>query len=358
MPIRRYKGKDGTKGWQVDVCVTKDEQTRRKRRVVYCPKGMADAIERQMREDLYEEMYLGRRSKDSLFKDLIADYLKYSEKTKKSWKDDESRSAHLLDFFGAIPAQAITLEHVARYQHRRAKEKNKHGKVIQPATVNRELALLSAVYNFGNRTGKLVPPHNPCTFIKRLPERNVIQREITDDDLLAICQGREEHVRRAFLIARFTGLRHAAVLALDWSQITEDGIIYPNKEQAASKKKVGRVPIREGLWPAFGERKTKGPIIVYRKKTITRINSAIRLAQKESGIKFRMHDLRASFQTELLRAGVDEIYRKILLGHGRDLAFASTVQERYARVNDQDLIRIVNSLPDCQHIVNSVLNEK
>ncbi|NLH47182.1 MAG: site-specific integrase, partial [Myxococcales bacterium] len=75
----------------------------------------------------------------------------------------------------------------------------------------------------------------------------------------------------------------------------------------------------------------------------------------DAGIKFRLHDLRASFHNELLRAGVDEIYRKILMGHGKDLAFASTVQERYARVLDADLTRIINSLPSCQQLVAEIL---
>jgi len=355
MPIRRYNGRSGQRGYQIDVSVTRDGFTHRDRHVVYTAKASAQMIERQMRDELYRKVYLGRQEKDQNFKRLVGDYLKHSRQTKKSWRDDEMRSSLLLDYFGSMPAKAIDMDKVVRYQKQRANGKIRIKKAVRPATVNREVSLLSAIFTYAIRSGRIYPPHNPCLFVKRLPEMNVIQSEITDDNLVTICDGRMDHVKRAFLIARFTGLRHSAILSLDWSQITKDGVIYPTQAQAASSKKVGRVPIRKGLWPAFGKRETSGRIILYRKQPITRINTAIRLAKQDSGIDFRMHDLRASFQTELLRAGIDEIYRKILLGHGKDLAFASTVQERYARVNDKDLIRIVNSLPNCQHIVNTVL---
>ncbi len=357
MPIRPYKSPDGRHGWQIDVSITRDGHTRRLREVVYRNRKWTEARERKLISEMQDEVLLGVAAGGALtFHALADEYLKHSKLTKKSYSDDVWRAEKLKKFFGAVPARAVQLDAAVRYQAKRAKETGTHGRLIAPATVNREMALLSAIYTFGIRTGRLNPPHNPCLYLKALPEPSVIEREISDNDLLRVCAGRSEHVRRLFLIARFTGLRRAAIIGLDWAQITNDGIIYPTQEQAASRKRVGRVPIREGLWAALGERPEsgKGPVLTYHGRKIFGISNGFRAAQRDGGY-FRIHDLRAAFHNELLRAGVDEIYRKVLMGHGRDLAFARSVQERYVRVTDADLIREIGKLPSCQTIVKAVL---
>lgn len=356
MTIRPFTNSKGAQGWQIDVSQTRNGKTRRIREVWYRPRKWVENRHRELDMELEEEVRLGRRRPQELsFFDLVKVYLAYSETTKKTYKDDVWRAKKLKTFFGDVPAFSIRLENVAAYQVARRAQTTDTGRQIAAATVNRETALLSAIYTFGIRTGRLTPPHNPCSYLKSLPEASVIEREITDEDLLKLCAGREHHVRLLFLLARFTGLRCSALLGLDWSQITADWIIYPTQEQAKSRKRVGRVPIREGLRPALGDRKTSGRIITYHGEPIVRPSASIRAAAIDAGIKFRLHDLRASFHNELLRAGVDEIYRKILMGHGKDLAFASTVQERYARVLDADLTRIINSLPSCQQLVAEIL---
>ena len=310
--------------------------------------------------------------------ELLDGYLEHSKRVKKSWRDDEWRLAKLKDFLGADKrADRVTLADVEKYQDARSKEtvcvhrKGKNGappkitpstKPISPATVNREVSLLSVAFNHASRSGLLRPPHNPCVFCRPLPEASVISREPSLEDFLELCAGRSEHVRRALLIARFTGMRAAAVAALDWSQL-RGSVFYPTAEQAASSKRMGRVPVPEWLWPAFGvaalhKRPTVGPVLTFRDKPIQKIKTSIVRARRDSGIYFRLHDLRACYASDLRRAGVSHHVIKLILGHGRDLAFAQTVSERYQRIDDEDLVKEVAKLPDCTDVVLLVLSMK
>ncbi|MBZ0270539.1 tyrosine-type recombinase/integrase [bacterium] len=361
MPIRPHAHpRTGLKGYIVDVSRVIDGRLVRRHKVVYGSMRQAKDVEHKLQGELAER--LAGHGRAITFATLVEAYRKHAAESKASFEKAES---WILDRFeerwGRRVVADIDYDDIEKYRRARKDEKTKHGKKIAPATVNREITVLSAVFTYGVKSGRVRPPHNPCKYVDRLPEASPVHREITDEQLVKLCRGRADHVKRAMLIARFTGLRHSHVLALDWSQITDDGMIYPTATQAASRKAVGRIPIREGLLEVFGPRKASGRVITYkagkkiRPVPVDSIRKAIQRASKKAGIPFRLHDLRASFHMELLRAGVDDQYRRVVLGWGKDLAFASTVEQRYARITDADLKAALSVLPSCKPIVNAIM---
>ncbi len=105
----------------------------------------------------------------------------------------------------------------------------------------------------GCDTGFIDPPHNPCRFVKRLTEENRVERYIDDYMLISIVACSSDHAARAFLIARYTGLRHSHLLALDWSQIN-GGMIHPSPALCPPRPTAGSRSAT-GSWRYWGRRK-------------------------------------------------------------------------------------------------------
>jgi|SRR6266550_7265476 len=76
-----------------------------------------------------------------------------------------------------------------------------------PATVNRELALLSKIFSLAIDQGLAI--ENPCLKVKRLREDNERNRYLTDEEearLLAVLIGQRASLRPLFVLAIHTGM--------------------------------------------------------------------------------------------------------------------------------------------------------
>lgn len=99
--------------------------------------------------------------------------------------------------------------HVAQYLHRRT----------APIAANREIAVLSALWNWARETGITDLP-NPATGVKRRPES---RREVyvTDAQFAAVYAQADQPLRDALDLARLTGQREADILKMRRDDIRE-----------------------------------------------------------------------------------------------------------------------------------------
>ena len=87
-------------------------------------------------------------------------------------------SRALLVHFRDIPLDRITPEGVEGFKTQRTAQKGKRtGRLLRPATVNRELACLKAMFNFAIK-GDIVLK-NPVARVRSLPEDNEQMRVLT-----------------------------------------------------------------------------------------------------------------------------------------------------------------------------------
>lgn len=367
MPIDKFRHpKTGVAGWRVRVSRTVNGKRERRQRFVFASIAVAREVEKELRDEVEAAAHGVKGATVSTIGEICSEYLKASTR-KVSHNEDVSRLGKMLDHFGAgTPARDIRLADLESYRTRRLKEKSQSGKPIAPSTVNREMSALSVAFNFASAQGLLDPPYNPVSFLKKLPEASVRHVVPTDDQVVALCSGRAIHVRHAVLISRLTGLRAKAVLALDWSQFVEvfdsrgvaiGHIIYPTDALLRSNKRMGRVPVPTPLLAALGEKRKSGPVVTHEGAQIKSIRSALRRSRKSQGMMHvKFHDLRRAFHMDLLRAGIDPAIRRVMMGHGRDLRFATTVEEHYAAISDEDLLAAAAVLPDATDLVRRVLN--
>src|SRR5438128_7511681 len=120
----------------------------------------AEAVEVQKKREVYDGRY-GKPTGNQDFEKFVSEaYLPWSKLNKRSWYDDQLITNMLCEYFRGKSFNQITPKLVERFKEARAKERTQHGNERQPATVNRELAVLSKVFTLAVRDG--VAASNPC----------------------------------------------------------------------------------------------------------------------------------------------------------------------------------------------------
>jgi len=151
----------------------------------------AGDIERAFRIALAKgEVGITERKLAPGFRTAISDFLKWSEEQHASHPSTYRRykvsSVALLRFFADTPLDKISSEEIERFKTTRAREfktaRVKKGRVqtrrkVRPATVNRELACLKALFSFIIKADFLIK--NPVRGVKFLPENNQQMRVLS-----------------------------------------------------------------------------------------------------------------------------------------------------------------------------------
>jgi integrase len=187
-----------------------------------------------------------------------------------------------------------------------------------PATVNRIRALLSHMFTKGVHWG--LCSSNPVRLVKALRENNRRVRYLMPDEVARLLGECPSWLRPIVLCAVHTGMRKEELLSLTWEQIN------PRERTIhLTRTKNGRtrtLPMNDELWRAFSAlpRQLHSPY-VFAKEDGSRyvkenIRGAFEAALRRARIEdFHFHDLRHTFASNLVMAGVDLLTVKELLGH-------------------------------------------
>lgn len=263
-----------------------------------------------------------------------------AEKTHRSWASDRGRVSHLLRHLGTRRASELTPADRDWYWAQRSEETTRFGRPPAVATINREMALLSATLTYAVKAGGLAA--NPFDGMAPLDERGNVRRSaMTETDverLLAHCDAR----LRAFVLVAFdSGMRRGEIVNLRVSQIQSDGTVL--LAAADTKTNEPRVPILTGramkacadLWQAHGNdwlffnRMTLAPYnerTIYKWFVAARDKAGLRGAGAES---LWIHTMRHSFVRNSRKRGVPESVIMKQTGH--------KTRETFARYNLVDL---------------------
>jgi integrase len=150
-------------------------------------------------------------------KELIEDILLRNKNDgNKSISDDESRwRNHLQPFFGHLRATQVSSELIDRYINKRKSQVTRSEKPPENATINREMSLLKAAFNYG--TEQTPPKVRFVPHFNMLEENNVRRGFLQDEQYLRL--SRECAVEGVWLVGLFEiayayGWREDELLAL------------------------------------------------------------------------------------------------------------------------------------------------
>jgi integrase len=269
------------------------------------------------------------------FAELMDKYMKeYSavNKAASSHIRDKSLNDHLQESFGKFYLPEINAKMISEYKTKRRMEG------AAPRTINYELSLMVHAFNMAIREWELID-RNPASKVKKERVRNTLERWLSMDEEKRLLLASPRWLQEIIIFAIHTGLRRGEILRLKLSQID-----FERRTMLITEQKNGEIdtlPTSRNALKVLEQRRRNrlpGCDLVFPSQNGTRIiernlfrafDEAMERAKIEN---FRFHDLRHTFATRLVQAGVG-MYEVQKLGRWKTPAMVM----RYAHHNPESL---------------------
>jgi integrase len=264
----------------------------------------------------------------------------------KNYHDNEKRTTahiqiqinkHLVPALGDIRIADLATLHIDRYKRLRKSEDGHGGTKTANATVNRELALLRRGLTLGRRQE---PPMVVREFfIEMLPENNVRQGFLNDDEYPALLAALPDYLKTIFAIAYETGIRKEQLRQLNWPQVSFERRVIVWLPDQTKPKATHDIPfmgdMEQLLRAAFKDRNPAcEAVFQIEGKRLGSFRKAWASSCTHAGVPgLLFHDLRRTAGRRLEDAGVPRTIAMRITGHKTESMYI-----RYAGVrNSRDL---------------------
>ncbi len=176
--------------------------------------------------------------------------------------------------------------------------------------------------------------------VKNLTGTNKILRYLTKEEIEVLISNCPPHLKPIVLVALNTGMRKSEILHLTWDRVDlKNRLILLDRTKNGERREI---PMNNLLVKLFSSlpRHLRVPYVFYnnKQKPYKNVTEGFQSALKKSGIKnFRFHDLRHTFASILVMAGVDISSVSELLGHT-----SIKMTQRYAHLSPAHLRKAVD----------------
>jgi integrase len=223
----------------------------------------------------------------------------------------------------------ITSAMVAKWRDNRLTE-------VKPATVAREMAMLTHVFSVAVREWSISITANPFNLVRKPKVSNTRERTLTPSEreaLLRECGNCRNHwVKPVVLFALETGARRGEILSLDWKNVNLDKAT----AKISGKTGVRTIPLSKAvigllvsLLQASG-REATGLVFPINPKAF---ESAYVRAVKRGGIEgYTFHDNRHTALTRMAQKGFNVLELRAISGHTN-----TTMLARYVKIDPSEL---------------------
>jgi len=280
------------------------------------------------------------------FEALMVVFLKATAGIKRSHRDDQLHARRLTTSFAGTDMRTLTPLMIRGHITRQQEEG------VSNATVNREMALLSAAINYYNKEYLETLP-NPTRGRKlKEPEARIrwLRREEADRLIEAArSEPKAEHLVDFVALAVNTGCRCNEMLGLEWSRVDLDKKLMFLEAHHTKTARRRSIPLNREACEALAARAAfrtehcpKSPWVFCTEQgeRIGSVKRSFGTACRRAGITdFRIHDLRHTCAAWLVSGGVPLAEVKDLLGHTTVL-----MTEKYAHLAPDNVRRAVQVL--------------
>ena len=317
----------------------RDESKRKRRERVGPSKRQAQDLLSQRLVEVRDRKYAPAKvAADTLFRDVALLYIRDVAPGLMSRARVAGIARTWIDHLGPIRLRELTPQVVQAYQAKRARERT-------PATVNREIAGLKRICNLAIEWGLLSA--NPCAGIRKLREGASPGRPLTHEEAARLVKaageikGRRHDIRPLLIVALNTGARLGELKALRWVDVDLDHAVMSFPVTKAGRRRDIRinrdvVTALRGI-PRESEHVFAGP----GGGPISDLRTGFVRVCKDAGLPgLRFHDLRHTFASHAIMAGIPMETVKTLLGHS-----TFSMVARYAHLSDQhmaDAVQLVS----------------
>ncbi len=293
-------------------------------------KRLAEAILGKVKVQIVEGKYFDKPREDAkTFSELMERYLREHASRRAHYRRYVNMVNNLKAFFGDPKLHHVTPKTIVAFKNKR------YADGVMPATINRELAMLKKAFNLACREWEWTR-ENPVCRVSMEREQNTRDRWLSEQEegrLLAVAPA---WVGELVIFAANTGMRRGEILSLTWN-----GVDFARRTVTVFKSKNGErrtIPVNQTVLEILTKRyerrdggRPSGDALVFCSEADTLLdgsnlrrafNSALEVAKIDN---FHFHDLRHTFATRLVQAGVDLYKVQRLLGHK-----SPSMTQRYA----------------------------
>lgn len=297
----------------------------------------AEKVIAKRKTEIVENKYFDVRKDPSpiRFYDFAVKYLRWAKanKAKNSYNRDLTSMRHLDKEFENRNIQEITLEEVDDYYTKR--------KEISIYSANRELALLKHFYTKAIEWKKV--KENPTKGVKvRLKEEVQRIRFLMPNEIQILLSHCPDNLKTIVTVALHTGMRREEILSLTWTQVNLiTGIIHLSKTKNHESRNIKmNVTVRSTL----GRIEHTGEFVFCKSdgSRYSKVPGPFNEIVKQAGLMdFHFHDLRHTFASNLIMAGVNILTVKELLGHKK---LDMTLRYAHLAPNNGDAVNLLDSI--------------
>jgi integrase len=222
----------------------------------------------------------------------------------------------LLPYWSEAPIGRITKARVDDFRRERHAKKK-----LSDTTINRDIEVLRHLLFWAVDMGYLAM--NPLSRIRMVRERRKPRLIVSLEEEEKLLAAAAPHLRRIIIAAVDGGMRRGEILGEHWEHIDlTQRLLYVTKSKTPEGE-AREIPLTDRLFTVLEDsHQPKGLVFTFNDESISRIKTAWKGAIRRAEIRyFRFHDLRHTFNTRLMLAGVPQAIRKSLMGHsdGQDI---------------------------------------
>jgi len=309
---------------------------RRVRKNVGTSKKMAELALKNIEVKIAKGEFLGViEEKQATFDELCVEYLKFSKVNKRPqvFRRDKIIANNLLKVFSGKKIKHISVHDLEKYKLQRKNE-------VSASTVNRELTCMNHMQNKAVEWGLL--DFNRLRIVRRFKEPPGRLRYLTDSEIGKLLKSCANHIKSIVMVALNTGMRKGEILNLRWSNIDMKNRIIMIRKTKNNEMRM--IPINNTLYyelKTIGAQSNGQYVFTNQNgKPYGDVKTGFNAALRRAGIKdFRFHDLRHTFASRLVMAGVDIRTVQELMGH-KDIKMTM----RYSHLSDAHLKEAIKKL--------------
>jgi integrase len=216
----------------------------------------------------------------------------------------------LLPYFADIAVVHITKGMTVDYRQYRHSEKT-----VSEATINRDLSVLRRILYWAVEESILMV--NPLVRVKMERERRVRRPVLSLEEEHMLLTSAPDHLRRIIIAALDSGMRKGEVLSQRWEHVDFSRRLLFVTRSKTPEGEAREIPLTTRLHDSLSQhRRNDGIVFVFNGKPIRDIKKGWKRALERAKVRHvRFHDLRHTYNTRLMEAGVLQEVRMALMGH-------------------------------------------
>jgi integrase len=270
-------------------------------------KRQAEAIEQKLKQEVNDRKFqIVKYDPDITVAALCARFM-----------DDPGYKRHhyfhikaILPFFGDRQVIRLHRNHATEFRAWRMSRKK-----LTDATVNRSLSTLRHILYWA--VDEQLIQANPLTRLRLVKERRLRRPVMTLSEEDRVLAALPDYLRRIMICALDTGMRRGEILRQRWEDVDLARKLLMVTKSKTIEGEGREIPLTDRLYRLLSkEAATEGIVFTMRGQPLSWIRKGWLGALKRAELRhFRIHDLRHTFNTRLMEAGVIQDVRMALMGH-------------------------------------------